>query len=403
MLAITVSELNGHIKNLLDCDQALHKVLVRGELSNYKVYGSGHHYFSLKDADSTIRCTMWKGQAAKLAFVPKDGMQVFLTGKVTVYPRDGSYQIQTTEIIPDGVGDLALAFEQLKDKLHAEGLFDNQHKKRLPQFPRKIALITSPSGAVVHDMTKIMARRYPLAKILVCPVRVQGEGAPEEIVAMIETVNNLRAVDVMIVGRGGGSLEDLWAFNNERVARAIFSSVIPIVSAVGHEPDVTIADFVADVRASTPSHACEIITPDKNELRAYLTAQSPRLGQALTRRLSHEREKLHYLSSHYTLRDSTYLFGVKHLHLDAMMKQMQVACERNTAKERTAIAAIGARLDALSPLRVLERGYAIAQANDGRPLRSIKNTAINDTITIRLTDGEIITEVRHVGKKATNI
>ena len=282
---ISVSELNGVVKLLLDNDPLLRNLAVRGELSNYKIYPSGHHYFTLKDPEGALRCVMFKGSALRLRFRPENGMKVVVTGRVSVFPRDGAYQLYAEEMIPEGAGDLAVAFEQLKARLYAEGLFDPARKKPLPEYPERIAIVTSPAGAAVHDMIRILRRRYPLAKVILLPVRVQGAEAPAEIAGAIRYADRWQIGDVIITGRGGGSLEDLWAFNDERVARAISACKIPVISAVGHEPDVTISDFVADVRASTPSHAAETAVPDQMELRARLLSQRTHLGQMMTRQL----------------------------------------------------------------------------------------------------------------------
>ena len=269
---LTVTQLNNFIKDIIESEPMLSNVYVCGELSNYKMYPSGHHYFTLKDRESSIRCVMFRRNAARLRFRPENGMRVIVTGRVSVYPRDGAYQLYCEAISPEGIGDLQMAFEQLKTKLSEEGLFDAAHKKPLPQFPGRIAIITSSAGAAVHDMIRILGHRWPMAKLLVLPVRVQGVEAPPEIVGAIRYANEFDVADVIITGRGGGSIEDLWAFNDERVARAIYESRIPVISAVGHEPDVTISDYVADRRASTPSNAAEIVVPDRRELLDALKA-----------------------------------------------------------------------------------------------------------------------------------
>ena len=251
---LSVTELNNHIKNMLDSDPLLQSVAVRGELSNYKVYPSGHHYFTLKDPESALRCVMFRGNASRLHFKPASGMGVTAVGRLSVYPRDGAYQLYVEQLLPEGTGDLALAFEQLKEKLQREGLFDPAHKKPIPRFPQTIAVVTSSAGAAVRDIIRVLGKRWPAAKVVLLPVRVQGTEAPPEIVGAIRYANKYRVGDVLIVGRGGGSIEDLWAFNDERVARAIYDSELPVISAVGHEPDFTIADFVADLRAATPSN-----------------------------------------------------------------------------------------------------------------------------------------------------
>ena len=265
-----VGEVNQLVKLLLDGEPMLRGIYVRGELSNYKIYPSGHHYFTLKDPEGALRCVMFRGQASKLRFRPENGMRVVASGRVSVFPRDGAYQLYCDALTPEGAGDLAVAFEQLKARLYAEGLFDPSHKKPLPSYPETIAVVTSSAGAAVHDMIRILNRRYPLAKVVLLPVRVQGAEAPPEIAGAIRYADRWKIGDVIITGRGGGSMEDLWAFNDERVARAIYDCETPVISAVGHEPDVTIADFVADVRASTPSNAAEIAVPDRMELRRWL-------------------------------------------------------------------------------------------------------------------------------------
>ena len=281
-----VAEVNQLVKLLLDGEPMLQDVYVRGELSNYKMYPSGHHYFTLKDPEGALRCVMFRGQASRLRFRPENGMKVIAQGRITVFPRDGAYQLYCNSLTPEGAGDLAVAFEQLKAKLYAEGLFDPAHKKPLPPYPERIAIVTSSAGAAVHDMIRILRRRYPLAKVVLLPVRVQGAEAPPEIAGAIRYANRWRVGDVIITGRGGGSMEDLWAFNDERVARAIYDSELPVISAVGHEPDVTISDFVADARASTPSNAAEIVVPDQEALKQWLTGAVSRLERSETARLT---------------------------------------------------------------------------------------------------------------------
>ena len=278
-----VSEVNEYIKNMLDTDERLNALFIRGELSNYKVYPSGHHYFTLKDETGALRCVMFRSSAVRLRFRPENGMKVIAFGRITVFPRDGAYQLYCADLTPDGVGDLHVAFEQLKAKLLEEGLFAREHKKPLPPFPHRIAIITSGAGATIMDMLRILGKRYPLSKVLILPVRVQGAEAPAEIAGAIRYANRWKIADVIITGRGGGSIEDLWAFNDERVARAIYASEIPVVSAVGHEPDVTISDFVADVRAATPSNGAELVAPDKEELRKRLAQTQARMAAAVER------------------------------------------------------------------------------------------------------------------------
>ena len=271
-MIFSVSEANNFIKALLDRVPQLQEIFVRGEISNYKLYPSGHHYFTLKDAEGAMRCVLFKGNALRLRFRPENGMKVIAFGRISVFPRDGVYQLYVSELSPEGAGDLHVAFEQLKAQLEREGLFDPAHKKPLPKYPKTIAIITSPAGAAVHDMLRILRARWPLTEVKLLGVRVQGTEAPPEIVGALRYANRYKVADLIITGRGGGSIEDLWAFNDERVAHAIYESEIPVISAVGHEPDVTIADYVADARASTPSNAAEIAVPDRNDVRARLTA-----------------------------------------------------------------------------------------------------------------------------------
>jgi exodeoxyribonuclease VII large subunit len=293
----SVTELNEHIRSLLDADALLQNVCVRGELSNYKIYPSGHHYFTLKDSESSLRCVMFRSNASRLRFRPENGMGVTVFGRIAVYPRDGAYQLYATAILPEGTGDLQVAFEQLKQKLAEEGLFDESHKKPLPSFPERIAIITSSAGAAVHDMIRILGKRFPMTKVLLLPVRVQGAEAPAEIAGAIRYANEFDVADVIITGRGGGSLEDLWAFNDERVARAIYASHIPVISAVGHEPDVTISDYVADRRASTPSNAAEIAVPDWHDVQDVLQNYSIRSRQGMEKSLKALSQRLDALKT----------------------------------------------------------------------------------------------------------
>ena len=279
--SFTVTELNAHIKQLLDADALLGNVCVTGELSNYKVYPSGHHYFTLKDAESSLRCVMFRSSAQSLRFRPASGMSVAAVGRIAVYPRDGAYQLYCTRLIPGGVGDLYAAYEQLKEQLQKEGLFDRAHKKPLPAFPQRIAVITSSAGAAVRDIIRVLGKRWPASEVVLLPVRVQGAEAPAEIAGAIRYANRYQVADLIITGRGGGSMEDLWAFNDERVARAIYDSEIPVISAVGHEPDVTIADYVADLRAATPSNAAELAVPDRQELQKKLQMMQASMQQSV--------------------------------------------------------------------------------------------------------------------------
>ena len=389
----TVTELNHCVKDLVEAVPAFSDLLLRGEISNYKVYPSGHHYFTLKDSESALRCVMFKGSAMKLRFKPENGMQVIASGRISVYPRDGAYQLYCSGLSADGVGDLYVAFEQLKEKLYREGLFDPAHKKPLPRFPRRIAIVTSSAGAAVHDMIRILRRRYPIAKVLLLPVRVQGVEAPPEIVGAIRYANRYQLADVLITGRGGGSLEDLWAFNDERVARAIYESEIPVISAVGHEPDVAISDFVADRRASTPSNAAEIAVPDMAELLRWLDGAEIRMARGVTRQLGAARERLDTLAQKRVLTDPMALVADKGMQLDHVQHRLAAAMRAVTDRENGRFAALAASLDALSPLRVLGRGYALAQTEDGTVLRSAAQTAAGQRIRVRLAQGQLVCDV----------
>ena len=386
---LTVSELNAHIKGLLDGDLLLGSLAVRGELSNYKVYSSGHHYFTLKDAESSLKCVMFRSSASRMRFRPENGMGVTAVGSVSVYPRDGAYQLYCTELIPTGMGDLYLAFEQLKARLSKEGLFDPAHKKPLPVFPKRIAVITSGSGAAVRDVIRVLGHRWPDAQVVILPVRVQGVEAPPEIVGAIRYANRYRVADLIITGRGGGSMEDLWAFNDERVARAIYDSELPVISAVGHEPDVTIADFVADLRAATPSNAAELAVPDQADVRETLLSLQTRMEHAIRRQLLEGEKRLRDLSGRKVLTSPTAYIDFKRMELDHLSGKMATVSEGWLAARRQQFAQTAAALDAMSPLKVLARGYAVATNEKGAIIRSTSDASDGDQIQLRVTDGVI--------------
>ena len=400
---ISVSELNGVVKLLLDNDPLLRNLAVRGELSNYKIYPAGHHYFTLKDPEGALRCVMFKGSALRLRFRPENGMKVVVTGRVSVFPRDGAYQLYAEEMIPEGAGDLAVAFEQLKARLYAEGLFDPARKKPLPEYPERIAIVTSPAGAAVHDMIRILRRRYPLAKVILLPVRVQGAEAPAEIAGAIRYADRWQIGDVIITGRGGGSLEDLWAFNDERVARAISACKIPVISAVGHEPDVTISDFVADVRASTPSHAAETAVPDQMELRRFLLSSQQRLTKSQEKRLAAERQRLTDFAAKRCLTEPMAFIQDKRMELVHRQQRLGDLSQGQLVRKRQRFAAISAALDAMSPLKVLGRGYAVARDAEGRILKTYRDISVGDTVTVTLGEGGFTSRVEQpFGKESTH-
>ena len=389
----TVSQVNQYIKTLLDRDRELTALYVRGEISNYKAYPSGHHYFSLKDGEGAIRCVMFKREAMSLRFRPENGMKVIAFGRVAVFPRDGQYQLYCTSLTPEGVGDLYLAFEQLKQKLYGEGLFDPSHKKPIPKFPKRIALITSSAGAAVRDMLRILGARWPMAEVFLLPVRVQGAEAPGEICAAIAWANRHQVADLIITGRGGGSMEDLWAFNDENVARTIYHSVIPVISAVGHEPDVTIADFVADLRAATPSNAAELAVPDQNEVAVWLRQMEGRLAQAMGRKLESARKDLDRAARCRALQDPMNYVDDKRMVLDYQREKLAAGLNAALNRERQRFGQLASKLDALSPLKVLGRGYAIPRKADGGVVRSVADVAPGDPLKLRVADGEISCQV----------
>ena len=417
MNAVTVSELNAYVKRLVDGDAFLSGVAVRGELSNYKVYPSGHHYFTLKDKESAIRCVMFRGSAGRLRFRPESGMGVIAVGRVSVYTRDGAYQLYCEELIPEGSGALQLAYEQLKAKLEAEGLFAPEHKKPIPRYPQRIAVVTSSAGAAVHDIIRVLRRRWPIAKVILLPVRVQGAEAPGEIAAAIRYASAHALADTLITGRGGGSIEDLWAFNDELVARAIYDCEIPVISAVGHEPDVTIADFVADLRAATPSNAAELAAPDADELRQAIDSANSRLARAAARKLAKERETLAELASRRVLTSPTGFLEPRRAQLDALRARLEasggftvrlraqleklaaglnVSAEALMSRKKNEYLRLAAKLDALSPLKVLSRGYAIAMDGAGRALRSAADVNVGDALSLRLAAGSLECRVEDI-------
>ncbi len=397
---ITISQVNAYIQNMMDADRFLNQVAVKGEISNYKLYPSGHHYFTLKDENAALKCVMFKGNAIKMRFRPENGMKVIATGKISVYPRDGAYQLYCTGMVLDGIGDLYAAFEQLKTKLAAQGLFDQAHKKPLPKYPGTIGIITSSAGAAVHDMLRILKKRYPLTKVLLLPVRVQGVEAPGEIAAAIRYANHFNLADLLIVGRGGGSIEDLWAFNEEVVAHAIYNSRIPVISAVGHEPDVTISDFVADLRAATPSNGAELAVPDQDALQQNLDSLSSAMSFALNRQLTAARRHWKILSESPALQSPEGYIEQRKKALESLQNRLLSAQMQQNNRKKQRYIAMTAKLDAMSPLKVLTRGYAMTQMEDGSILRSVCQVSNNDTIYISLSDGRIDATVTGIKEKA---
>ena len=383
---VSVTQLTQYIKLLLDRDEILSQACVRGELSNFKAHSSGHLYFTLKDEGAVISCVMFRSDAMKLRFRPESGMKVILYGRVSLFPKSGQYQIYVTNMQPDGVGALAVAFEQLKRRLHEEGLFDPNHKKPLPRYPERVALVTSPTGAAVRDMIRILGRRWPMAEVIVCPVRVQGEGAAEEIADMLDYVDKHQLADVIITGRGGGSMEDLWAFNEEMVARAIWRCQIPVISAVGHEPDVTIADYVADVRAATPSNGAELAVRDSEALQSALRQLQVRMEQAQMQKINRLRQRLDTLSKSRVMRQPDAYLQQQELHLEMLRQRLEHSGEVVLGKNRQRFERTAAKLDALSPLKVLGRGYAMVTREE-TVIRETAQLNPGDAISVSLSDG----------------
>ena len=386
---LSVTQINEYIRGRMDTDPILNNLAIRGEISNYKQYPSGHHYFTLKDTDGALRCVMFKGNAMRLRFRPENGMKVIAMGKISVFPRDGAYQLYCTAMAMDGIGDLHAAFEQLKKKLASQGLFDPARKKPLPAFPGTIGIVTSAAGAAVHDMLRILRKRYPLTKVLLLPVRVQGTEAPGEIAAAIGYANRHQLADLLIVGRGGGSIEDLWAFNEEIVAHAIYNSKIPVISAVGHEPDVTISDFVADARAATPSNAAEIAVPDQDALRQSLDAMSGAMAASLSRQLKSARKHYQVLAESPALRSPMGYLEQRHQKMELLKNRLLTAQQNGVSRKKQRYIAAVSKLDAMSPLKVLTRGYAMAQKQDGEVLRSIHQVEAGERITVAVSDGQL--------------
>lgn len=380
---VTVSQINNYLKRLLDHAPQLNDIWVKGELSNFKLHYSGHIYTTLKDEGGVLKAVMFKNSASRLSFSPEDGMKVLARGKISVYEAGGSYQLYIEEMIPDGVGELYIAYEQLKAKLKEEGLFDTAHKKPIPRFPMRVGVVTASTGAAVRDIINVMTRRYPLAEIIIYPAQVQGTGAKESIVQAIEYFNDTNSVDTLIVGRGGGSIEDLWAFNEEEVARAIFASKIPIISAVGHETDFTIADFVADLRAPTPSAAAELAVQSAAELSAAVNILKGRAVQAVINSL--ESRRLHLKS--LKLKHPGDIINENRMKLDTLTDRIQNLYKIKITENKKRLGELSSKLDALSPLKTMARGYAVPFGKDGI-IRSSAEMNSGDEFTLKMSDGE---------------
>ena len=386
---VSVSELTAHIRDIIDLDPLLKRVLVRGELSNYKVYSSGHRYFTLKDSEAALSCVMFRSDAERVRFRPENGMSVLCSGQVSVYARDGKYQLYVRQMQPDGVGDLYVAFEQLKARLQSEGLFASEHKKPIPVMPSRIAVVTSASGAAVRDIIRVLGKRWPLSKVIVLPVRVQGEEASREIAAAIRYANRWKVADLIIAGRGGGSMEDLWAFNEEVTARAIYDSEIPVISAVGHEPDFTIADFTADRRAATPSNAAELAVPEREKVLESLAVTQLRADRAVRRILDSGARRLESLSSRPIMKSPMAFIDQRRLDVDRFAERMDAAERHVLSENRQKYIRLVSALEALSPLRVLARGYSVVTLPDGTVVRRSEQAAPGSLLRVRLSEGAL--------------
>ncbi|MBR3894570.1 MAG: exodeoxyribonuclease VII large subunit [Clostridia bacterium] len=386
---LSVSQLNDYLKMLMDGDRLLANVYLRGEISNFKYYASsGHLYFTLKDPEGQVRAVMFRAHASRLAFRPEDGMKVIAHGRVSVYGQSGQYQLYVDDLQPDGIGALAMQYEQLRRRLEAEGLFDESRKKPLPIMPMRVGVITSPSGAAVHDVQNILARRFPLAEMILFPSAVQGAEAPEQLRLGIEFFGMTRICDVIIIGRGGGSMEDLWAFNDENLARAIAACPIPVISAVGHESDFTICDFVADRRAPTPSAAAELAVPDATELAAGIGMMMARMTNLISARLAQEKRSLQKIAERPCLARPENLLDAPRQRILLSERRLEEDFEKMLERRRHRLVTAGARLEAMSPLAVLSRGYA-AVAKEGRVITRAEDVGEGDLLHIRFADGAV--------------
>lgn len=393
---LSITQLNAYIKSIIDGDINLNNVFVCGEISNFTDhYRTGHYYLTLKDEKAAIRAVMFRTANQRIKFKPENGMSVIARGRISVFERDGQYQLYIDDMQPDGLGALNLAFEQLKNKLAGEGLFDASRKREIPKYPRRIGVITSPTGAAVQDIINILTRRFPIAQIIKCPVQVQGASAAPQIVDAIKRFNAGHYTDVLIVGRGGGSIEELWAFNEETVARAVANSKIPVISAVGHETDFTICDFVADLRAPTPSAAAELAVPDKFEQRTYISALKYRVAQVTQREIQQQRAGLKSIESSMGLISPVMVINTHRQRLDEYIASLYTAVASTVSDSRSALAVLGSKLDTLSPLKVLGRGYALAYKK-GSLLHDAANADIGGEIEVRLEKGRLLCTVEKI-------
>ena len=403
-IIFSVTQINEYIKDLLEKDELLYTVSIRGEISNFtNHYKTGHFYFSLKDEGGVIRAVMFKGYATKLQFVPENGMKVVLTGKVSSYVKDGSYQVYAFTMEPDGIGSLYLAFEQLKKKLEAKGYFSPQYKKPIPRYPSVVGIVTSPTGAAIRDMINVSTRRFPLAKLVLFPCLVQGDGAPPQIASGIKFFNDRYPVDVIIIGRGGGSLEELWAFNDENLAEVIFQSRVPIISAVGHETDFSISDFVSDLRAPTPSAAAELALPDQNDLKRQLENVGARLLLLANKRIESYSQKLDLLKNSRVLKNLNTVIDDRRMDILRLEQALDSSMEKLLQTKELLLKINAGKLSALDPLKIMSRGYAAAFDGEGKVLSSVENLSVGDSLNLKLKDGEVIADVKEIRKETNNV
>lgn len=396
-LVLSVSQLNRYIKMNFDADENLANIFISGEISNFtNHYRTGHLYFTLKDDSAAVRAVMFNSSAKRLKFMPEDGMKVIARGRVSVYEASGQYQLYVDDMQPDGVGALNLAYEQLKEKLQKEGLFSEHHKKPLPPYPEKVGVITSPTGAAVRDIINVLGRRFPYAEIVFCPVLVQGEGAHLQLTDAVNLFNSERAADVIIIGRGGGSIEDLWEFNDEGLARAVYNSDIPVISAVGHETDFTICDFVADMRAPTPSAAAELAVPDANELQYALSALKNRMFLNVSSRIADRRSRLEYLTSKGALKSPDEMLSNRSQRLDTAFSKMLSSYENRIGGKKVEFISAATALSKLDPMSVLMRGFAFVSDKNGKNVYSSQALAKGDKINVRFHDGSAVCEVKEI-------
>ncbi len=398
----TVTELNTYVKGMFDNDDILSSIFVKGEISNYKLHSSGNHYLTIKDEGGVVNAVMFRGYASKLRFNLENGMKIIAHGRAAVFVKSGQYQLYLDDITPDGIGALYVAYEQLKEKLYKEGLFDRTHKKPLPRFPSRIAIVTSPTGAAIRDMLRILGHRYPMAKVRLYPVRVQGDEAPAEICEGIAFINKYNLADLIITGRGGGSIEDLWAFNNECVARTIYESNIPVISAVGHEPDETISDYVADLRAATPSNAAELAVPNSAELYDAIISLDMRMKQSMRRNIALRKERLDIISNKRVLKNPIFYVQDKRMLFEHTLSRFDAAANSIIGEYRKRFIRLETMIDALDPEKVLKRGYSIVSDENGNIVKKSDSLSIGDVVKLKFGSGEALCRVENTFTEASN-